>query len=158
MINLYILICILSMRVPIEVLQPGRSRSILLTQIWIFVLSQQTNRGTSIAKAPQKSAWICHSFAAPTAFKSQGKRRRWCSMPENQTIYDYVIVNFDGRVCMKARARHSRFFFVFSRFEAAQTAFHAQRTDGAEKGFWVLLANCSLPWHVARQLVACPRH
>jgi hypothetical protein len=44
------------MRVPIEVLQPGRSQSILLTQIWIFVLSQQTNRGTSIAKAPQKSA------------------------------------------------------------------------------------------------------
>lgn len=76
------------MRVPIEVLQPGRSQSILLTQIWIFVLSQQTNRGTSIAKAPQKSAWTCHSFAAPTAFKSQGKRRRWCSMPENQTTYD----------------------------------------------------------------------
>lgn len=148
------------MRVPIEVLQPGRSQSILLTQIWIFVLSQQTNRGTSIAKAPQKSAWTCHSFAAPTAFKSQGKRRRWCSMPENQTTYDIWLCycQFWRPRVHEGTSKTQQFFFVLSRFEAAQTAFHAQRTDGAEKGFWVLLANCSLPCHVARQLVACPRH
>ena len=151
------------MRVPIEVLQPGRSRSILLTQIWIFVLSQQTNFGTSIAKAPQKSAWICHSFAAPTAFKSQGKRRRWCSMPENQTrLYMIMLLSILTAACawncMKARARHSRFFCFFPGFKQLKPQFHAQRTDGAEKGFWVLLANCSLPWLVARQLVACPRH
>lgn len=116
------------MRVPIEVLQPGRSRSILLTQIWIFVLSQQTNFGTSIAKAPQKSAWICHSFAAPTAFKSQGKRRRWCSMPENQTrLYMIMLLSILTAACawncMKARARHSRFFCFFPGFKQLKPHF-----------------------------------
>jgi hypothetical protein len=81
--------------------------------------------------------------------KESGEDDAPCLKIKLHMTYDYVIVNFDGRVCMKARARHSSFFLFYPGLKQLKPHFMHKGQMVLRKAsgsFWPTVP-CLAMWH-----------